>query len=99
MCLVVIKSACMLIEKSTPVATPKSLEWTLLLPQPPVKAEVTVILLLSIVTPLPATRDRVFTKLDSCVSKIPSLSSSKSQALFIPSPSGSFAVGVPTVAP
>ena len=35
----------------------------------------------------------------SSVSKIPSLSSSKSQTLFIPSPSGSFAVGVPTVAP
>ena len=37
--------------------------------------------------------------ISSSVSKIPSLSSSKSQALFIPSPSGSFAVGVPKVAP
>ena len=35
----------------------------------------------------------------SILSKIPSLSSSSSQLLLIPSPSESFAVGVPAVAP
>ena len=60
----------------------------------------TVKLLESIViAEAPATAVKEETRLSSIVSKIPSLSSSKSQALFIPSASGSFAVGVPTVAP
>ena len=72
--------------KSSLVSIFKSFEWILPAPHPPVSADVTVKLLKSIIiSEAPDIAVKVGTNLFSSVSKIPSLSSSKSRASITPS--------------